>query len=567
MLKHLFIRNYALFSEVRVPFESGFSVITGETGAGKSMLVGALGLITGKRADNTVVFHEGEKCIVEANFSDLKGNMLQELSGHSEFDIDDAEILIRREINPNGKSRAFINDTPVSLQILRKVSNILLDMHSQHENQHLLSQDKQLELLDTFAGCEKAVKDFENKWKESEALLKEIKILEEKETHAKQRLEYYNYQLQELSDANIEEEEEENLEQELNLLQNSEEVREALGGANEAIYNQDDSIYIQLSTLLEPLKKVSSVSTRLAEEVERLEAVCESLKESSYSFSQLLETIESDPERLAFIEERLALYHGLKLKFNAQSGADLVRLYEEVQEKVTEFDSLEEKISTGKEKYGILLKDLEKRGLLLENKRKKAGTELSKEVVQMLTEVGFKQADFRIEIARTEQESGLLQIDGQGIKLGPRGFNKVQFMIRTNPGMPEGPLSQIASGGEISRVMLAVKAALAERADFPVLIFDEIDAGISGEIALKVGQVMQRLADRFQILSITHLPQIASKGRNHYRIHKEIQGENTSSSVQVLGREERIQELAQMLSGAVPTPSALKNAVELLEQN
>jgi len=185
----------------------------------------------------------------------------------------------------------------------------------------------------------------------------------------------------------------------------------------------------------------------------------------------------------------------------------------------------------------------------------------------MLTEVGFKQADFRIEVARTEQENGLLELAGKGIKLGPRGFNKIQFMIRTNPGMPEGPLSQIASGGEISRVMLAVKAALAERADFPVLIFDEIDAGISGEIALKVGQVMQRLAARFQILSITHLPQIASKGRNHYRIHKEIQGENTSSSVQVLGREERIQELAQMLSGAVPTPSALKNAIELLEQN
>ncbi|MEL6255917.1 MAG: AAA family ATPase, partial [Bacteroidota bacterium] len=238
MLKHLFIRNYALFSEVSVAFDQGLSVITGETGAGKSMLIGALGLITGKRADSTVVFDAGKKCIVEARFGDLPQSMFEQLKAYEDFDMahedldmNESEILIRREINPSGKSRSFINDTPVSLQVLRQVSNILLDMHSQHENHHLLSHDKQLELLDSFAGCEGLVKSFEQEWRASEALLTEIKELEEKERTAKQQLEFYTFQLEELSAASIETDEEDRLTEELNLLQNSEEVREALGGA------------------------------------------------------------------------------------------------------------------------------------------------------------------------------------------------------------------------------------------------------------------------------------------------------------------------------------------------
>ncbi|MEO1218197.1 MAG: DNA repair protein RecN [Bacteroidota bacterium] len=573
MLKHLFIRNYALFSEVSVAFDQGLSVITGETGAGKSMLIGALGLITGKRADSTVVFDAGKKCIVEARFGDLPQSMFEQLKAYEDFDMahedldmNESEILIRREINPSGKSRSFINDTPVSLQVLRQVSNILLDMHSQHENHHLLSHDKQLELLDSFAGCEGLVKSFEQEWRASEALLTEIKELEEKERTAKQQLEFYTFQLEELSAASIETDEEDRLTEELNLLQNSEEVREALGGANESIYNQDNSLYVQLSTVLEPLKKVSGVNKSLAEEVERLESVREALKDAAYSFSQMLETVTSDPERLAFIEERLAIYHGLKLKFNAVSGEDLMRIYEEVQGKVQEFDSLEENIRLKKDAYDKLIASLLKLGLQLESKRLKAGKELSSEVDQMLGDVGFKQAFFRVQIDRSLGENSRIELEGEKLKAGPRGFNKAQFMIRTNPGMPEGALSQIASGGEISRVMLAIKAALAERADFPVLIFDEIDAGISGEIALKVGNVMQRLSQRFQILSITHLPQIASKGRSHYRIQKQIIGENTSSNVTELQHDERVVELAQMLSGAEPTPSALKNAAELLDQ-
>ncbi|MEM6806263.1 MAG: AAA family ATPase, partial [Bacteroidota bacterium] len=221
MLKHLFIRNYALFSEVKVAFDQGLSVITGETGAGKSMLVGALGLITGKRADNTVVFHEGEKCIVEARFAQLSKSMTQLLKAHEDFDMEDDEVIIRREINPSGKSRAFVNDTPVSLQLLRQVSNVLLDMHSQHENQDLLSHDKQLDMLDTFAGIGEELDAFESSWRESDRLLSQIKELEAKEQNAKQQLEYYKFQLEELSNANVEADEEDRLNQELNLLQNS----------------------------------------------------------------------------------------------------------------------------------------------------------------------------------------------------------------------------------------------------------------------------------------------------------------------------------------------------------
>lgn len=563
MLRQLYIKNYALFAETQVNFPEGLNILTGETGAGKSLLVGALGLITGKRADNSVIFLEASKCIVEARFGNLSPQVQEQVARFEEFDLEE-DLLIRREINPNGKSRAFINDTPVSLQILRQVSTLLVDLHSQHENQNLLSHDHQLELLDAFAGTSALANGFANTLRTLEALQKEIRSLEAKEAEAKQKWDYLQYQIQELTEANLEAEEETQLEQELNLLQHSEEVREALGGATDVFYHQDQSLYNQLSESLDPLRKVSKVNTQIESELARLLEAQEAIKEAAFAFEHLLDTIESDPERLSFIEDRLAIYHNLKLKYGVSSGEALVQKWEDLSAQMSEFQSLGDMIQSLKDQQTRQSEALIKQGLTLEKKRVQAAKSLEKDITALLAQVGFQKARFGVAIERATHEHGWLELEGARIKPVSSGINRVYFVIQTNPGMPAGPLSQIASGGEVSRVMLAIKTVLADKFSFPVLIFDEIDTGISGEIANKVGHVMQELANRFQIITITHLPQIASKGNAHFQIRKKIKGNTTTSYVETLSQEERIQTLAEMISGEQPSVSALKNARELL---
>jgi len=563
MLKHLFLKNYALFSETRIDFPGGLTILTGETGAGKSLLVGALGLIMGKRADSSVFMHE-EKCVIEATFGQLSLRIVQELETFEDFDLEGDEVFIRREIRPNGKSRAFVNDTPVSLQVLRQVSALLLDLHGQHENAVLLSQEKQIDLLDAYAEAQGLVTQFAEQLRAAEKIRKQIADLRSQEANAQSQLEFYQFQVQELEAADVKAGEEEDLEAELNLLQNSEEIREALGGAVERLYQEDASLYSQLSEILEPLQKVKDVNAQVNEEVSRLVEVQETLKESAFAFQAMLDTVENDPERLAFIEERLAVYHRLKLKYKAKTGADLVAIYQEVKGKLDDFSSLEERIAELEKDYQRQQDGLRETGLQLEAARIAAKPVLEEKIGSLLAQVGFNKSRFEIAVERTIHAEGDLHIDGEALRPTAKGLNKVYFLIQTNPGLPIGPLAQIASGGEISRVMLAIKAALAEKSEFPVLIFDEIDTGISGEIANKVGIVMQQLARQFQILSITHLPQIAAKGHQHFQIRKQVNGERTSSTIQPLSQQERIHIIAQMLSGEQPTDSALRNAQELI---
>ncbi|MEL6695667.1 MAG: DNA repair protein RecN [Bacteroidota bacterium] len=568
MLQHLYIKNYALFKESHIDFLQGLNILTGETGAGKSLLIGALGLIMGKRADSSFVFLYDEKCIVEGTFGRLPSIIQKQLDAFEEFDLEaNGEITIRREIRPNGKSRAFINDTPVSLQLLREVSSLLLDMHGQHDNQVLLSADKQLDLLDEYADCSDELQQYQAQLKIVDSLSQQIAELEEKERTAKGQWEYLKFQVDELDKAGLQANEEDELEQELNLLQHSEEIREALGGAIELLYQVDNSIYNQLSEVIVPLRKVSTVNQNLGESVQGLDEMLEQIKESTFSFQEMLELVETDPQRLAFIEERLAMYHSLKLKYQVQSGQELVDLYEGIATQLTEFDSLEENIQRLRKEFEQAVTLLGKWGQQLESRRLKAQPLLQQTVDMLLAQVGFQKARFMIDIKRNFHENGSLELDGARIKPLSHGINKVYFQIQTNPGVPAGSLSQIASGGEISRVMLAIKAALAEKSSFPVMIFDEIDTGISGEIAKKVGVVMQQLANKFQILSITHLPQIAAKGKAHFFIRKKVEGEKTFSSVSQLDHDARIKVVAQMLSGDEPTASAIKNAEELITIN
>lgn len=565
MLKHLYIRNYALFNETEVHFEKGLNILTGETGAGKSLLVGALGLVNGKRADSSVIFRANEKCVVEASFAGLEKRASRLLQLYEEFDFDGKDLIIRREISPTGKSRAFINDTPVSLSVLREVSNLLVDMHSQHENQQLVSHEKQLELLDAFAECGEWVSQFGLGLQEADKLRQEINRLKAKEKEARNQLEYLRFQLNELESAGIKADEEQELENELSLLQNSEEVREALGTATEVLYQQEMSLYEQLSEILAPLNKLASVNTQIQEIASNLREMQENMKEHAFGLQEMLELVELDPERLSFLEDRLAVYHNLKLKYKAKSGAELMVLFAELKGQLGDFDSLEEQIASKQLVYEKQQTHLIQLGLKIEGARLAAKPSLEEKIHELLRLVGFEKARFEVVIERNEVAESDWKVEGSPVKPIPQGLNKVFFRIQTNPGMPAGPLSQIASGGEIARVMLAIKSALAEKSEFPVLIFDEIDTGISGEIANKVGQVMLNLAHRFQILAITHLPQIAAKGNFHYQITKTVKDQQTTSDVHQLNREARVLELAKMLSGEHPTESAMRNAVELMD--
>ncbi|MDX2282532.1 MAG: DNA repair protein RecN [Bacteroidia bacterium] len=564
MLQHLYLRNYALFAETQVDFQPGLNILTGETGAGKSLLVGALGLIMGKRLDNSALFMGDGKCVIEARFARLSPALFEGLEVEDAFDLDGDELIIRREITASGKSRAFINDTPVSLQTLREVSALLLDLHGQHENQLLLAPDQQLRLLDAYAGTEALAARFGEALRAADATLREIRTLEAREAEARRQLDFVRFQVGELEAAGLRAQEETELEQELNLLQHSEDVREGLGAATETLYNQELSLYAQLSAVIEGLRKVVEVNAQVAADVQRLSEMRDGMKEISFQFQHLLDAVESDPERLAFIEERLSVYHRMKLKYQVRSGAELIALLEQLRGQMQEADSMETQIAELKQRYAAQQDLLRGTGLELERLRLAAKPVLEERICDLLLQVGFQKARFEAALERTEDPNGTLTLDGQRLRPLSSGFNRVYFLIQPNPGLPPGPLSQIASGGEISRVMLAIKTALAEKFQFPVLIFDEIDTGISGEIANKVGQVMQQLARRFQILSITHLPQIAAKGDQHYQIRKLVQHDSTVSTVAPLSREERIRILAQMLSGDQPTESALRNAEELM---
>ncbi|MEO0582347.1 MAG: AAA family ATPase [Bacteroidota bacterium] len=407
MLQHLYIKNYALFKETHIDFLQGLNILTGETGAGKSLLIGALGLIMGKRADSSFVFLYDEKCIVEGTFGRLPSIIQKQLNAFEEFDLEEnGEITIRREIRPNGKSRAFINDTPVSLQLLREVSSLLLDMHGQHDNQVLLSADKQLDLLDEYADCSDELQQYQAQLKIVDSLSQQIAELEEKERAAKGQWEYLKFQVDELDKAGLQANEEDELEQELNLLQHSEEIREALGGAIELLYQVDNSIYNQLSEVIVPLRKVSNVNQNLGESVQGLDEMLEQIKESTFSFQEMLERVVTDPERLAFIEERLALYHSLKLKYQVQSGQELVDLYERIATQLTEFDSLEENIQRLRKEFEQAVNLLGKWGQQLESRRLKAQPLLQQTVDMLLAQVGVQKARFMIDIKLNFHENG-----------------------------------------------------------------------------------------------------------------------------------------------------------------
>ncbi len=563
MLHRLRVQNYALIESIEVEFASGLNILTGETGAGKSLLLGALNLAQGRRFDSSLLAQKGKKCIVELEFRfDSEPESIRQFQDSDWYEADLYKcLIIRREITSSGKSRSFINDTPVLLDELKALTEYLIELHGQHEGQQILESKNQILALDQYAGITAQVQAYETIFDEYNKLIKEVDVLKASEAESKRKADYLKYQIDEIKKADIQYGEEQLLEQELKLLHHAELLVETLGHAIHVLDRDDESINRRLIEQEKKLSKITDIHDKIQEEIVKLEQARILIEDAVSELERIGGSIEANPKRLAYLEERLSLYHKLKTKYSATSADQLIDIVKELEQNYSQLEEQEGKITKLEKKIDEIIPEITKIGFDIENERIKAASELSRKIESILAEVGLNKSEFKIEVDRIKSDG--VEIE-KGIKANKSGFNQVTFLIRTNPGQPVAPLSSIASGGEISRTMLALKAALVQRIKPAVLIFDEIDTGISGETALKVGYVMDRIAESNQMIVITHLPQIASRGSQHFKIYKEVIDGNTFSRIKKLTPEERINEIAVIMSGDAPTTSTLKSARELI---
>jgi DNA repair protein RecN (Recombination protein N) len=549
MLQTLYIKNYALIDETRVEFNNGLVTITGETGAGKSILLGALGLIIGNRADGSVLRDKDNKCIVEVVF-DITKLSLQPFFAAHELDYEDL-CIIRREILPGGKSRAFVNDSPVQVNVLKLLGELLVDIHSQHETLQLHSDDFQMETLDLFGGNVELMAEYTallKTWKEKQHALKDLR---DQESKIKYEHEFITFQYNELSEADIKEGEQEQLEMELTKGEHSEEIKSITTSAIHEISESEENLLSRVYAIKNSLQKVAGYDAEIAQTAERLQQLYNELKDILSAIEQIADGVEFDPQRKLDIEDRLDVLYTLQKKHKAPTAADLLALLKEMEQKLEVGAHFDEAIQLLEKEISEASAALFTMAGTLHKNRVDAASVLEKDVVQVLKVLGM--ADSRIKVA-VEPVT----------ELNKYGTDKIRYLFSANKGMELAEVSKVASGGEISRLMLAIKALISSRKNQPTIIFDEIDAGVSGNIADKLGQVMQRMSKYQQVISITHLPQIASKGDMHIRVEKKEVNKKTVSILKPLTENERIHELAVMLSGEAITDEAINNARVLL---
>ncbi len=549
MLITLSIKNFALIEQLDINFSNKFSIITGETGAGKSILLGALGLVLGNRADLTSLKDKEQKCVIEAQFQISKYN-LQDFFSKNDLDYEETTI-IRREILPSGKSRAFINDSPVNLNELQELSNFLLDIHSQHQTQELSNEEYQIEILDAIGNNISFIQDYKQNLSQYKSTKSELKkIQSEKESLSKEQ-DYNSFLLEELLSANLKSGEQPELESIFEKLNNVEFIKESIDKSL-AITNEEQIGIIQnLKEVKAILQKISNLSPDYNQLFERLTSVLIEFEDISNELFIQSEKLVNDPEKLDLVNQKLQSIYSLQKKHQVDSIEDLLAIQNDLDHKVVLVDDLENKIKKLEIKLIENIKVLDIIALEISNNRKKAIPVLVNQITEILTQLGMPNARFQFEIKSVEN---FLQ----------SGKDEIQLLFSANKGTDFGLLKKVASGGEMSRIMLAVKAILANYSKLPTIIFDEIDTGVSGEIAHKMGDIMKAMSNKMQVFAITHLPQIAAKGNQHYKVYKSIQGESTISELKLLLQEERIVEIAEMLSGKNISDSALNHAKALL---
>lgn len=551
MLKSLHIQNYALIEKLEMDFERGFSVITGETGAGKSIMLGAIGLLLGQRADRSAIKRGAMHCVVEAHF-DVSQYHLKRFFEHHNLDYDPADCIIRREVSSTGKSRAFINDTPVPLSYMKELGEMLIDIHSQHQNLLLNKEGFQLSVLDILSHDKDELEAYREKYRKFKELSHRLKEAEEASQKAKDDEEFLQFQWQQLDEAELKEDEQENLEQEAETLNHSGEIKQGLYAAINHLFADDNGVLSQVKDAERELDGLESFYS-CKDLSDRLESCYIELKDIADELESRQEDVEFNPERLQYVNDRLNTLYTLEQKHHVDSEAELIRLRDDFRRKLDMISGGGEMLAELKEKRDAALSEVRKLAEVLTEKRKQAAVETERKMCDHLVPLGMPNIRFKVDVTPKKV-------------LDEMGADNVNFLFNPNKNGALQNVAQIASGGEIARVMLSLKALIADAVKFPTIIFDEIDTGVSGNIAEKMAVIMKKMGDGGrQVISITHLPQIAAYGSVHYKVYKQDTDEGTVSHIVRLDEGQRVNEIAHMLSGATLTEAAVSNAKELLK--
>lgn len=548
MLQHLTIENYALIKSLQIDFEKGFTVITGETGSGKSIILGALGLLLGQRADVGVLFDKEKKCIVEATF-DIKDLGLKAFFEKNDLDYDDT-LLLRREIQPSGKSRAFINDTPAALQIMKDLGSYIIDIHSQHQTLTLKDSDFQLKILDEMCDDNTTLAQYKEKYAEYKSLRKELALLEDEDKKNKLDLDYYQFLFNELNDEKLQSDEQAELEQEIELLNNVEGIKTNLSAVLEACHNSDNSLLSQLVVCKNMLNKASVHYAPLAEVASRFDSAIIELKDIVSEVDSIDGELQYSPQRQDEISSRLDTIYRLETKHNVATVAELLEIQNNLDECLQNVMGLDDRIDATRKQLKQAESELQTKANLLTKLRQKSAEVLEKQILPILSDLGMKESKFKVEIETTADFLS-------------SGCNSISFMFNANKGGQLGEIGKTISGGELSRVMLAIKSLITSKTLLPTIIFDEIDTGVSGEISSKVGNIMKQMSATTQVFAITHLPQIAAKSDTHLKVYKQEEDDRTLSKMVVLTDEQKVEEVAKMLSSNTLTDAAIATAKEL----
>ena len=551
MLQSIHIQNYALIESLDIDFHSGFSVITGETGAGKSIILGAIGLLEGQRADSKAIKTGASKCVVEAHFN-ISTYQLEDFFNENDLEYDGEECILRREVHASGKSRAFINDTPASLVQMKALGEKLIDVHSQHQNLLLNHEDFQLNVLDILANSREALQTYKSLYNSYKQTARELNTLIEEAEKNHQDEEYIRFQVQQLEDAHLQAGEQEELEQELEMLTHAEDIKSSLFKVNQLMDEGEMNLVSLSKEAMQVLQSISRVYAPASEWSNRLESCYLELKDMAHEIAYASDEIEFNPTRLDYVNERLNLIYTLQQKHQLSSVEELLELAGKLNEKLDAITSSDDNIQELTKKKDLLYQQVLSQAEILTRMRTEASKEIEAQMQAYLIPLGMPNVRFAVELSpRKEPDAS--------------GMDNVSFLFSANKNGTLQQVASIASGGEIARVMLSLKAMIAGAVKLPTIIFDEIDTGVSGSIAEKMALIMQEMgqADR-QVISITHLPQIAARGAHHYKVYKEDTEVGTNSHIRILNEEERINEIAHMLSGATLTEAALNNAKALL---
>ena len=552
MLRRLTVRNYAIIKELDMGFGEGFTIITGETGAGKSILLGALGLVLGERADTSVLLSSAEKCIVEAEFN-ISGYDLQALFEQNGVDYDD-EAILRREITPSGKSRAFLNDTPVNLAVLKELGSRLIDVHSQHETLLLGNNTFRMRVIDAFAGMTVPAREYAQAWGMYNEARKEYDAAALDLGRAKADFDYYSHQLEEFCALGLVQGEQEALEQEQEMLNNASEIKEALAAVTAALGGEEVNALSLLRTARLSLARIAGWLPEAAGLEKRLEGQLIELNDISYEAEKLNERATADPQRLDQVSQRLDAIYSLMQKHRCRDIDELLAVQARVEEAVTSTSDIDERIGYLRQKSEAAFAVVKEKAGRLSEARRRSASPLAGQIESRLRKLGMPYARFAVRVKTLESP-------------GPSGVDAVDFLFSANRQVEPEELSRCASGGELSRVMLCLKSVLADSSGLPAIIFDEIDSGVSGEVASMVGSILAGMGKSMQVINITHLPQVASQGGMHYHVYKEEGDHSTITRVRLLTDEERVKEVARLLSGSTITEAAIRNARELLKDN